>query len=309
MTRILITGGAGFIGTNLANKLINDGYEIIIIDDLSSGYREFINDQVFFIEGSIVDDLALAKCFEYEPDYVIHLAALFANQNSVDHPDNDLSVNGLGTIKILEWSNRTGVKKVVYASSSCVYGNKEIMNESDKDIHPDTPYAITKLLGEYYANFWSNYHRIDVASVRLFNVYGPGDLPGVYRSVVPNFIKLAINNEPLVITGTGEETRDFCYIDDTVSGICSVLFNKTEPGDIFNIATGKSTSIIDIANYINLYCNNKAGITFKELRNWDCVINRVANIDKITSLFDYSADTQIEEGLKKTCDWIMQNIR
>ena len=133
MTRILITGGAGFIGTNLANKLINDGYEVIIIDDLSSGYRESINNNALFVEGSIVDDIALTKCFGYKPDYVIHLAALFANQNSVDHPDKDLTVNGLGTIKILEWSNKTGVKKVVYASSSCVYGNKEIMNENAID--------------------------------------------------------------------------------------------------------------------------------------------------------------------------------
>ena len=150
MSRVLITGGAGFIGSNLANKLISDGYEVIIIDDLSSGYRESINDKALFVEGSIVDEVALAECFGYKPDYVIHLAALFANQNSVDHPDKDLSVNGLGTIKILEWSNRTGVKKVVYASSSCVYGNKEIMNEGVKDFHLDTPYAITKLLGEYY---------------------------------------------------------------------------------------------------------------------------------------------------------------
>ena len=98
MIRVLITGGAGFIGTNLANKLIHDGYEVIIIDDLSSGYRESIHDKAIFVEGSIVDDLALSQCFEYKPNYVIHLAALFANQNSVDHPDLDLSVNGLGTI-------------------------------------------------------------------------------------------------------------------------------------------------------------------------------------------------------------------
>ena len=309
MIRVLITGGAGFIGTKLANKLINDGYEVIIIDDLSSGYRESLHDKAIFIEGSIVDDLALSKCFEYNPDYVVHLAALFANQNSIDYPDKDLSVNGMGTIKILDWSKKTGVKKILYTSSSCVYGDKDIMLESDEDFHPDTPYAITKLLGERYAQFWSTHHKLNIATVRLFNVYGPGDFPGVYRSVLPNFIKLAINNKPLIVTGSGDETRDFCYVDDAVNGICLVLFGKTKPGCIFNIATGQGTSIIKIANYINTYCNNKAGITFKKRRNWDCVMHRKADINKISSLLGYSVNMKIEDGIKQTCDWIMQNNR
>jgi len=307
MIRILITGGAGFVGTNLTNKLINDGYEVIIIDDLSSGYKKSINSEAIFIQGSIVDDQALSECFGYKPDYVIHLAALFANQNSVDHPAEDLSTNGLGTIKVLDWCKKMDVKKVVYTSSSCVYGNKEIMKESDLDFHPDTPYAITKLLGERYVNFWTSHHGLDIASVRLFNVYGPGDFPGLYRSVLPNFIELAINNKPLVITGNGNETRDFCYVDDTVNGICAVLFNKTTPGDVFNIATGEGTSILEIANFINLYCKNNSEIIFKPRRDWDCVLHRKANIDKISSLLKYSSHTSIEDGLKKTCEWIIQN--
>ena len=309
MIRILITGGAGFIGTHLSNKLISDGYEIIIIDDLSSGYRDSVNNKALFIKGSIVDDIALEKCFKYKPDYVIHLAALFANQNSVDHPADDLNVNGVGTLKVLEWCKKTGVKKIVYSSSSCVYGNKSIMKESDENFHPDTPYAITKLLGERYAEFWSAHHKLNVASVRLFNVYGPGDLPGAYRSVVPNFIKLAIDNKPLLITGTGEEVRDFCYVDDTVKGICLVLFGKTEPGSIFNIATGSKTTIIEIANFINLNCNNKAGIIFKERRDWDAVVSRQADIDKISTELGYKPEVLISDGIKKTCDWLISLYR
>jgi len=305
MSRVLITGGAGFIGTNIGNKLINDGHQVIVIDDLSSGYRESVNNKAIFVEGSIVDEIALTKCFNHKPDYVIHLAALFANQNSVEHPVQDLNVNGLGTLKILEWSKKSSVRKVVYSSSSCVYGNKEIMKEDDEDFHPDTPYAITKLLGERYAKFWSTHHGLDVAIVRLFNVYGPGDFPGMYRSVLPNFIKLAINNEPLIITGSGDETRDFCYVDDTVNGICLTLFNKTKPCDIFNIATGTSTSIIEIANYINSYCNNVAKIKFKDRRDWDGVVNRQADINKISSLFGYKSEIKISEGLKRTCDWLI----
>jgi len=305
MSRVLITGGAGFIGTNIANKLINDGHEVIIIDDLSSGYRDSVNKKANFIEGSIVDDKALAECFNYKPDYVVHLAALFANQNSIDHPCDDLNVNGLGTLKILEYSKNYNVKKVVYSSSSCVYGNKQIMREDDEDFLPDTPYAITKLLGERYAKFWSTHHGLDIAIVRLFNVYGPGDYPGMYRSVVPNFIKLAINGEPLTITGSGYETRDFCYVDDTVDGICKTLFNKTKPCDIFNIATGTSSSVLEIANYINSYCNNATKIEFKDRRGWDEVQNRQADINKISSLLGYKSEIKITDGLKRTCDWLI----
>jgi len=305
IARVLITGGAGFVGTNLANKLIDENYEIIIIDDLSSSYRESVNPKAIFIEGSVVDDVALTECFSYNPDYVVHLAALFANQNSVDHPDKDLEANGMGTIKVLEHSKRAGVKKVVYTSSSCVYGNKDIMKEGDIDFHPDTPYAITKLLGEYYSKFWSSQHGLDIAIVRLFNVYGPGDFPGEYRSVIPNFIDLATNNKPLTITGSGNETRDFCFIDDTVNGICLILFNKTDSSAIFNIATGIGTSIIEVAKYINLYCNNKAEIEFNDRRDWDCVVDRKADISKLQNSFGFIPKTNIKDGLKITCDWFV----
>ena len=289
MSRILITGGAGFIGTNLATRLTQEGHQVIVVDDLSSGYEQFIPKGAIFIKGGIESDTTLSKCFEYSPEYVVHLAALFANQNSVDHPDKDLSVNGLGTVKVLEWSKKSHVKKVLYSSSSCVYGNKEVMSEHDIDFHLDTPYAITKLLGEYYARFWSTYHNLNIVSVRLFNVYGPGDFPGMYRSVVPNFIRLAMNGRPLIITGTGNETRDFCYIDDTVDGICRALFNRTKKGEIFNIATGRESRIIDVASYINKYCNNTAEIIFQDRRDWDSVIHRQANIDKITKILGFSS--------------------
>lgn len=308
MSRILITGGCGFVGANLVNRLLQDGHQIIVIDDLSSSDEKNFENKVIFVKGSIEDDKLLDECFSYKPEYLVHLAALFANQNSVDHPIKDLAVNGFGTIKILDWAKKKGVKKVLYSSSSCVYGNKSMMIESDNDLHPDTPYAITKLLGENYTKFWATYHKLDVVSLRLFNVYGPGDLPGIYRSVVPNFIKLALQGKSLTITGTGNETRDFCYIDDTINGICKVLFNKTTPGDIFNIATGKKTTILEIANIINKYCNNKSEIIFDNLRDWDIVLHRQANIDKISSQFGFTPTTEIDSGIKKTCDWLKQNI-
>lgn len=307
MDTILITGGAGFVGRALAEQLL-ENYKVIVIDDLSSGYEKFLNKKVIFFKGSINDEMILNKAFDFKPSYIIHLAALFANQNSIDNPINDLKTNGFGFIKILEYCKKFNVKKVLYSSSSCVYGNKTIMNENDADLNPDTPYAITKLLGEHYAKFWSSHHGLDVVSVRLFNVYGPGDFPGVYRSVVPNFIKLALQGKSLTITGTGNETRDFCYIDDTVNGICKILFNKTTPGDTFNIATGKKTTILEIANIINKYCNNKSEILFDNLRDWDVVLHRQANIDKISSQLGFTPLIGIDLGLKKTCDWLKQNI-
>jgi len=304
MSKILITGGCGFIGTNLVKRLLQEGHEIFVIDDFSSGFKQLIHEKIVMIKGSIEDKSKLDECFSYKPDYVIHLAALFANQNSVEHPSKDLSVNGLGMIKVLEWCKKNKVKKVLYSSSSCVYGNKTMMSENDIDLCPDTPYAITKLLGENYAKFWSSHHGLDVVTVRLFNVYGPGDFPGIYRSVVPNFIKLALQGRPLIITGTGKETRDFSYVEDTVEGISKVLFEETDPGDIFNIATGIKTSILEIANTINFHCKNNSEIIFEKPRKWDHVIHRQANIDKIKSLLGFTPKIGIDEGIKKTCDWL-----
>ena len=175
--RILVTGGAGAIGSNLARALIARGNEVVIIDNLSSGYRDLVPASVRFVEGSITDDAALAEAFEAEPNYVVHAAALFANQNSVDHPQDDLMVNGLGLIKVLEYAVKAKVRKLLFCSSSCVYGGKAMMREDDVELRPDTPYAITKWLGERYIRYWAGQHGLNAASVRLFNVYGPANGP------------------------------------------------------------------------------------------------------------------------------------
>jgi len=308
MSRFLITGGAGFIGSNLAARLHSAMHEVVILDDLSSGYEHEILSEVEFIKGSITNDDDLKKCFETLPDYVIHLAALFANQNSVDHPELDLSVNGMGTIKVFDFCRKYNVKKVLYSSSSCVYGNSEVMHESMKTVATETPYSITKFLGEGYAKFWSEYHGLDIVIVRLFNVYGPGDYPGKYRSVIPNFVSAALQGEPLLITGTGFETRDFCYIDDVTSAICDLISFDTKPGEVFNIATGIATTIVDLANIINMHTHNQAGIIFKQERSWDNVKSRQGDISKIKSTIDYIPKIEVTQGLSKTCAWISKQL-
>ncbi len=304
MSRILVTGGAGAIGSNLVVSLLEQEHEVVVLDDLSSGQRHLVPHDAVFVEGSVTNNADLALCFEPPPDYVVHMAALFANQNSVDHPERDLEVSGIGTLKVLQYSTESRVKKVLSCSSSCVYGNQEVVCEEDQDVRPDTPYGITKLLGERYCRFWAKHYGIDVVIVRPFNSYGPHEYPGKYRNVIPNFFKLAMEGKPLPITGTGKEARDFTFVKDTVQGLLGALFGYTKPGQVFNIASGTETEIITIANKINEITNNKSGICFLPRRNWDTVTRRRGEISKARAAFSYAPSSCLDDGLAATYSWL-----
>ena len=225
-----------------------------------------------FIKGSILDDKALKQAFSQKIDYVFHLAAHFANQNSVDNPETDLLVNGQGTLKVLQYSHLTKVTRLVFASSGCsVYGSQAPLplKEDFVSLHLDTPYQITKLLGELYCNFFHNYYDLPVAIARYFNVYGPGEIPGAYRNVIPNFIWWALHKKPLPITGTGEETRDFTFVEDIVDGTLRLGVVPEAVGDAFNLASDKETKVIDIANMVNAITGNENGIEMAARRDWD----------------------------------------
>jgi len=271
--KILITGGAGCIGSNLTKTLLKaEPEKIIIIDDLSASFEWNIpkHQKVIFIHGSILDEEKMKRAFSYKPQIVFHLAAHFANQNSVDHPETDLLVNGLGTLKTLEYANLVGVERFVFASSGCsVYGSQAPLplKENFVSLHLDTPYQIHKLLGELYCNYFHNYYGLPVAIARYFNVYGPGEVPGKYRNVIPNFIWWAMHNQPLPITGTGEETRDFTYVEDIVNGTLRMGVMKEAVGEAINLASETETKIIDLANWVNEMTGNKAGIIFKPRRD------------------------------------------
>ena len=193
--RILVTGGAGCIGSNLVQALIKANVEkVIVLDDFSSSPRWNLpnHPEIFIVNGSILIEENLKRAFSERPHYVFHLAAHFANQNSVDHPETDLMVNGLGTLKVLQYSHLAGVEKFVFASSGCsVYGSQAPLplREDFVSLHLDTPYQIHKLLGELYCNYFHNYYGLPIAIARYFNVYGPGEVPGKYRNVIPNFIE------------------------------------------------------------------------------------------------------------------------
>lgn len=304
MTRVLVTGGAGAIGSNLAAELVRRGDDVTVLDDLSSGHRALVPPGARLVVGSVADAAAVDLAFEARPQRVYHLAALFANQNSVEHPDRDLTVNGLGVVTVLDRARRAGVEKVLYTSSSCVYGNKPVMRETDLDFRPDTPYAITKLLGEQYCRYWSDLHKLDTVIVRLFNTYGPGEHPGRYRNVIPNFLKLAMAGEPLPITGTGEETRDFNFVADTVAGILAAMETSTTPGDVFNLASGRETTIRALAEAINDITANRAGLALKPRRGWDHVLTRRGDVAKAEARLGYRPRVELREGLERTHAWL-----
>ena len=310
---VLITGGAGLIGTNLTKGLLKEKVkQVIILDDLSASEKWNIpkDDRVIFIEGSILDEEIPKHAFSKKPHYVFHLAAHFANQNSVDHPETDLEVNGRGTLKILEYCRMLQPERLVFASSGCsVYGSEAPLplKEDFISIHLDTPYQITKLLGEVYCNFYVDYYKLPIVIARFFNVIGPGEIPGAYRNVIPNFIYWALHNRKLPITGTGEETRDFTYVDDIVDGLLRMGINPKIIGEAINLASNNETKIIDLANMINNLTGNKVGIVFKERRDWDRIIRRCASVEKAKELIGYEPKIGVEEALPIILRWFKEN--
>jgi len=312
--RILVTGGAGFIGSNLVKKLLQYNIEkIIIIDNLSSGSAWLLpeSEKIKLYTGSILNDEVLRRAFSEKPDIVYHLAAHFANQNSIDHPETDLLVNGLGTLKVFEYSHIAGVERVVFAGSGCsVYGHDAPLpyrEDMPPTLHYDTPYQIHKLLGELYAYWMYDYYGLSITVVRYFNVYGPGEVPGKYRNVIPNFIYWAMKRKPLPITGTGEETRDFTYVEDAVDATLRATVVKEAIGEAFNIASGKEVKIIELAKMINELTGNPAGVVFKPRRDWDRSIRRRASIEKARKILGYEPKVEFKEGLRRTVQWFKEN--
>jgi nucleoside-diphosphate-sugar epimerase len=310
---VLVTGGAGCIGSNLTKALIKaDAAKIIILDDLSAAEKWNIPvaPNVIFIEGSILDEEVLKRAFSQKLDFVFHLAAHFANQNSVDNPETDLMVNGLGILKVLEYSYLAKVGRVVFASSGCsVYGSQAPLplKEDFVSLHLDTPYQITKLLGELYCNFYHNYYGLPVAIARYFNVYGPGEIPGAYRNVTPVFIWTALHNRPLRILGTGEETRDFTFVEDIVDGTLRCGVVPEAVGEAFNLASEKETRVIDLARMILEVTGNTKNIEFAPRRDWDKITRRRASIEKARKVLGYEPKTEMREGVKRTYEWIVAN--
>ena len=315
---ILVTGGAGAIGSNLIialSKLVGQNGKIIVLDNLSSikikdSWNVTPLSNIMFVQGDVRSDIDLKRVFKENINLVFHLAAFFANQNSIDYPEISAEVDIIGQIKLLEYSRLTKVERFIYASSGCaIYGSfpKLPLSEDFISMHLTTPYQINKMTGEMYCNFYSHHYDMNVTNCRFFNSYGPGEVPGQYRNVIPNFIYWAMKGQSLPITGTGEETRDFTYVLDLVQGLVKAGFYKGALGENFNLAAGKEISIKDMAELVNNVIENNTPIAFKPRRKWDTKPRLLASIEKAEKLINYKPVVEFKEGFLHNIEWFKDN--
>ena len=308
---VLVTGGAGAIGSNLSRALAELGASVIILDNLSASGRWNVPSVpgVLFVEGDILNEICLKRVFFEEPQIVFHLAAFFANQNSIDYPETDLMVNGLGALRLLQYSRLSGVERFVYVSSRGLYGDMSRLplREEFVSLNLSSPYQITKMLGELYCSFFSSHYGLEIVRPRVFNSYGPGEVPGQYRNVIPNFMYWAMKGLSLPITGTGEETRDFTYVGDIVDGLLRTGYLKEALGEEFNLASGREMKIVDLAEVINDLAGNRAPIQFFQRRKWDTKARSLGSVEKAGRLIGYRPNMPLEEGLKNTSQWFREH--
>ncbi|KXB09563.1 nucleotide sugar epimerase [candidate division MSBL1 archaeon SCGC-AAA385M11] len=315
---ILVTGGAGAIGSNLIialSRLVGDKGKIIVLDNLSAirsqgTFNVTPLPNILFVQGDVREDKILKRVFKEEPGIVFHLAAFFANQNSIDYSQESAEVDIIGQVKLLEYSTISGIEKFVYASSGCaIYGSyPELpLKEDFISMHLTTPYQINKMTGEMYCNFYHHHFELPIVNCRFFNSYGPGEVPGQYRNVIPNFLYWAMNGRSLPITGSGEETRDFTYVLDLVQGLVKAGYEPKAVGENFNLAAGKEVMIRNLAQKVNKATNNQAPIYFKERRKWDTKPRLLASIQKAEELIGYRPFVDFEEGFEANIEWFRDN--
>ncbi|HAH05638.1 MAG TPA: hypothetical protein DCM05_03785 [Elusimicrobia bacterium] len=302
MKRILVTGGAGAIGRNLVAALLRErAAEVTVLDDGSSGRPDLLPKAVRLYRGDVADSKLLDRVLARPFQEIYHLAAFFANQNSVDHPLEDFRTNALGTLLLLEKASRLrGLKVLVFASTSSMTG------DLDKGL-PDgfsTPYMASKFTGELYGRYYRAARRLPFRTVRYYNCYGPGEFPGRYRNVVINFIDRALRGERLQVTGTGSETRDFTFVDDIVAGTLAVARSPKASAKLpYAIGTGTETRIRDLAAMVNRLTGNRAPIQFIPQRSWDKTRRRRADFSPTRRDAGYRPVVALPEGLERTLAW------
>jgi nucleoside-diphosphate-sugar epimerase len=283
---------------------------VIVLDNLSASESWNVPSlpNVQFVEGDILDEDKLRRVFFERPSTVFHLAASFANQKSVEDPATDLMANALGTLRMLQYSALSRVERFVYTSSGascCGTACRLPLREEETAISSNTPYQITKMAGERYCDFFAQQHELPVVKVRLFGSYGPGDLPGRYRNVIPNFIYRGLKGEPLPITGSGRETRAFTFVEDVVDGLLRAATGDDIEGEVFNIASERETSVIELAETISELTDNQAGVMLDEARHWDKCARVQVSTEKARRALGYHAATELRDGLTRTVAWFI----
>lgn len=311
MARYLVTGGAGFIGSNIAEELVSRGEETIVFDNLSTGHEkniEHIAGSIEFIEGDIRNPDELAAALK-GVDYVLHQAALASVPRSIEEPllVNDVNVNG--TLNLLEQARLAKVKCVVYAASSSAYGETEKLPKTE-DIMPQplSPYAISKLVGEYYCSVYSKVYGLPTIAIRYFNVFGPRQDPkSQYAAVIPIFVNHLLRNERPVIYGDGEQSRDFTYVKNVVNANILAANCGKAAGQMVNVACGTKYTLNGLFNKLRELIGGEIEPHYSEVRPGD-VKHSHADISKARELFDYSVEVPFEEGLERTVDWYRNSL-
>lgn len=306
MAKFLVTGGAGFIGSHITDALVRDGNKVRVLDNFSSGRRENlsgVSGRIELLEGDIRDKAAAAKA-ACGMDYILHQAALRSVPKSMLNPEIYNDVNITGTLNILQAAKDAGVKRVVFASSSSVYGEAEKFPEKE-DLYPllISPYALTKLAGEYYCRIFSFAYGLQTASLRYFNVFGPRQsLENEYAVVVPKFITCILNGEQPPVHGDGSQTRDFTYVENVAQANLKAATAKEASGEVFNVACGKAYSVLDIVTYVNKILKKSIKPKFMPSRPGD-VKDTLADISKAKKLLEFEPKIGFEEGLARTIEW------
>ena len=300
-----MTGCAGFIGSNIVEALIKKGFDVIGIDDFSTGKKKNIEDLDFeFIQGSINDRDILMKILK-PVDYILHQAAIPSVPRSIGDPMRSNTVNIDGTLNLLICAKDSGIKRVVYASSSSVYGDSEkLPKKEDMAINPLSPYALTKYAGEGYCKLFNDIYGLETISLRYFNVFGPKQDPtSEYSAVIPIFIKLMLSGDNPVIFGDGSTSRDFSYIENNVdANILAMIAPEQACGKVYNIACEERTSLNELVEYINVILNTDFKPIHEEERPGD-IKHSLADISLARKYLNYKPKVYFREGLEKTIEW------
>lgn len=324
--KILVVGGAGFVGSNLVKKILEAApREVLIVDNLLSAERANVpeHEAVTFIEGSITDDRVLEKLGN-DFDYVFHLATYHGNQSSMHDPLADHENNTWTTLKLYERiKGFDKIKRVVYSSAGCTVAEKTYdeaqatQEDAPVSLYLDSPYQISKIIGELYSNYYFMQHQLPVVKARFQNVYGPGEILGagrwrgtpatVWRNVTPTFVYRGLKRMSLTVENQGIATRDFIYVDDIVRGLM-LCATKGTPGEVYNLASGVETSIQELATLVNEQTNNPTPIQYLPPRSWDHSGKRFGSTEKSKHALGFEPQTGLAEGLKRTIDWTREHL-
>jgi nucleoside-diphosphate-sugar epimerase len=305
MPSYLITGGAGFIGSHLAEELVRRGEQVRVVDSLITGHRRNLEhlSGIDFLEGDLAD-LASAKRAVQGVDYVLHQAAIPSVPRSVEDPITSNRANIDSTLNVLVAARDARVKRVVYAGSSSAYGNTPTLPKHEAmPTNPLSPYALQKLVGEQYMQMFTALYGLDTVTIRYFNVFGPRQDPSSpYSGVISVFAKALLENRAPTIYGDGEQTRDFTYVANVVDGVLRAVTAPDAAGQVVNVATGTSISLNRLFASMREILGSRVDVAYGPVRNGD-VKDSLADITRARTLLGYEPLVTFEAGLKKTIDW------